>query len=588
MAGCRVSGVMSAAAALILSAGMSFGQNTWIVQMLNVSGEADFQLVQLAIDSNLVLSGDTIEVYGPGASLATADPTVPYPELIDLRGKNLKIRGMHTSQRVRIMGAIPDPHNLPLQVVRIAGGQDRTTEFDNFSIETPTISTPDGEITAPVRGMHIGESGPIVRDCLFVDLMADAGAGMLVDTSASPLVTHCVFRNCDTLQEVPTRDISVPLRGGAIYVADADLMVESSTFTGCYAPVCGGAMHVLGASNVMITGSTFSDNETMGLGGAIYTEHDDGYSLDVIESGFYDNQAGQAGGGVAVMSFGPSVFLSCNFEGNHMGDASVLPTVGGGLYHSLIDAGPDPTDPPDDPGVCTIVNSKFYDNSSDIGAAIAAAHPAAVTWVKDTSVGHNTAGNAHAPIYNFAHLTIENSIVYHNSPPVWVEQQFTANPPLAFYSDLQGYNSAVNPGDQGCIDENPRFYYVEDGDFHLLPWSPCIDTGDNARVPADWYDLDGDMDTGEWLPYDFERNQRIFTPNVDPGIVDMGAFEVVEPGPCNIADFATPYGTLDFFDVLEWFDRFSHFHERADVNDDGAFNFFDALAFLQAFSQGCP
>ena len=73
------------------------------------------------------------------------------------------------------------------------------------------------------------------------------------------------------------------------------------------------------------------------------------------------------------------------------------------------------------------------------------------------------------------------------------------------------------------------------------------------------------------------------TPEADGAvIVSLAA------GPCNDADFAEPYGTLDFFDVQEFLARFSAHDPSADLNNDLAFDFFDVQQFLNAFSAGCP
>ncbi|MBX3323222.1 MAG: hypothetical protein KF757_09560 [Phycisphaeraceae bacterium] len=58
--------------------------------------------------------------------------------------------------------------------------------------------------------------------------------------------------------------------------------------------------------------------------------------------------------------------------------------------------------------------------------------------------------------------------------------------------------------------------------------------------------------------------------------------------PCNIADFSSPYGVLDFFDVQAFLQAFSAQNPTADINKDCLFNFFDVQAYLQAFSAGCP
>ena len=65
-----------------------------------------------------------------------------------------------------------------------------------------------------------------------------------------------------------------------------------------------------------------------------------------------------------------------------------------------------------------------------------------------------------------------------------------------------------------------------DEDFHLQNGSPCIDAGNKEELPPDLADLDGDNDTEEDIPYDFEGDDRVidcYNDGVDE--VDMGADE---------------------------------------------------------------
>lgn len=67
-----------------------------------------------------------------------------------------------------------------------------------------------------------------------------------------------------------------------------------------------------------------------------------------------------------------------------------------------------------------------------------------------------------------------------------------------------------------------------------------------------------------------------------------GAVIVALGGPCNQADFAEPYGTLNFFDVQVFLGLFSAHDAAADLNADVSFDFFDVQLFLNLFSAGCP
>ncbi len=75
------------------------------------------------------------------------------------------------------------------------------------------------------------------------------------------------------------------------------------------------------------------------------------------------------------------------------------------------------------------------------------------------------------------------------------------------------------------------------------------------------------------------------------GAGGTGSFEamLIELDPsCNAADFAAPYGQLDFRDVSAFNGAFNTMDPSADLNNDGLYNFFDVSAFLTAYDAGCP
>jgi len=112
------------------------------------------------------------------------------------------------------------------------------------------------------------------------------------------------------------------------------------------------------------------------------------------------------------------------------------------------------------------------------------------------------------------------------------------------YSCIQGLTGAL--GGTGNIATDPLFVNAlgidallgsTDDNLSLAFGSPCIDSGDNTRVPADASDLDADGDTLELLPTDLAGGSRFFNDpstidsgNGSPPIIDMGAFEA---GDCN-------------------------------------------------------
>lgn len=67
-------------------------------------------------------------------------------------------------------------------------------------------------------------------------------------------------------------------------------------------------------------------------------------------------------------------------------------------------------------------------------------------------------------------------------------------------------------------------------------------------------------------------------------------FEIVNgvDEPCSVADFALPYGDLDFLDINIFLGGFLNSDTLADLNDDGEVDFIDITLFLNAYTSGCP
>ena len=76
--------------------------------------------------------------------------------------------------------------------------------------------------------------------------------------------------------------------------------------------------------------------------------------------------------------------------------------------------------------------------------------------------------------------------------------------------------------------------------------------------------------------------------NRDSNDVSMFMNQNGSMGPCSSADFAEPFGQLDFFDVSAFLAAFNAMDANADLNADGAWNFFDVSEFLNTYSAGCP
>ncbi|MHC4500324.1 MAG: right-handed parallel beta-helix repeat-containing protein, partial [Planctomycetota bacterium] len=103
---------------------------------------------------------------------------------------------------------------------------------------------------------------------------------------------------------------------------------------------------------------------------------------------------------------------------------------------------------------------------------------------------------------------------------------------------LPGYWSGLV--DPNVFDPNdPNVFWI-DGDYHLPGGSPGVDAGDNGALPSDIADLDGDGNTAERVPCDFEGNDRVVDGDNDGNsVVDMGAYEFYWP-PMEVAMRLTP------------------------------------------------
>jgi hypothetical protein len=124
-----------------------------------------------------------------------------------------------------------------------------------------------------------------------------------------------------------------------------------------------------------------------------------------------------------------------------------------------------------------------------------------------------------------ATATVVNSIVWENGtdPILDVSGAHTS----VTYTDIQfGYpgtgNIAVDPK---CWDE-----------MVLLPGSPCIDAGNDALLPPDELDLDGDGDTTETIPFDIDGLDRIAGSAVDMGCYEWHLGDINRDGVVDGAD----------------------------------------------------
>ena len=117
-------------------------------------------------------------------------------------------------------------------------------------------------------------------------------------------------------------------------------------------------------------------------------------------------------------------------------------------------------------------------------------------------------------------------------------------------------------------------------------WTP-IDTIDGSQLGTTATGFEYETPVIGWGIDDLRL--RLTSTGNDPIYVDniyVGPDEAT--GGCSQADFAEPYGELDFFDVSAFLGAFGIGDPTTDLNNDGNFDFFDVSEFLTIFGQGCP
>jgi len=245
--------------------------------------------------------------------------------------------------------------------------------------------------------------------------------------------------------------------GGGMYNDTSSPTLANLTFTRNWAYWFGGGM-ANQVSSPQLTHCTFEDNSAGILGGGIYNR---GSSPELTHCIFAGNSAGYNGGGMSNYASSPTL-ANCTFTDNSAKD------YGGGIH---CEASSSPV----------MTNCTFSGNSAREG------------------------GGGGGVYSTYSSPTLTNCILWGDTPDEIYEQYDDSL--IIYSSDIQGGYAGT-----GNINEDPLFLDPDNGDFHLLPDSPCIDAGTNGA---------------EGLPaYDFEGDDRILDGDGDgEAIVDMGVDE---------------------------------------------------------------
>ena len=310
-------------------------------------------------------------------------------------------------------------------------------------------------------------------------------------------------------------------------------------------------------------------------GGGIFCN---GSSPTITNNSINGNAAGSYGGGIYCYFSVPTITNS-TISGNTASN-------GGGMYC----AGSSPT----------ITNNTIVGNTaSSYGGGICCYSSSTIT---SNTIASNTAVYG-GGIYCYSYSPmITNTLIAFNSSGIYRDGgTLTLRYCCIYGNTAYDYSGLADPtGINGNISADPRqvrapsagpdslWGTTDDdyGDLRLLPGSSCIDAGNNADVPADTGDLNGNGSVSEPLPFDLAGGPRFLDDPATlnngagtPPIVDIGAYEY-DPG--LVGDISGD-GHVDIVDLLYLAGAWGSttggatYSAACDLNCDGSVDVVDLL-----------
>jgi len=434
------------------------------------------------------------------------------------------------------------------------------------------------------RGFHFhnGETSASVVDGITIAngyMITHRGGGGVLCYYSSPTITNCTIMG--------NRAQGTGAWGGGVYCEGGNPTITNCTIAGNTAP-CGGGVACWDGSPTITHCAIVLNAASDGFGGGIYCH----YSSPAITQSTIAGNTAQgtdvaSGGGVSG-NHSDLTLTTCTITGNTAhGDHA----YGGGIH---LDDSNNPTITN-----CTITWNTAYGNYVYGGGACCVnSNPTATNctitcnraqgygaWgggvyceessptISNCTIAGNTADGDHSygggVCVDHSDPAITNSILWDDTPD---EVYFYPDSPVIAYCDVQGGWSGT-----GNIDADPRFADPDNGDYHFLPCSPCIDAGDNDAVPEGiTSDLDGS-------PRFVDDPHMADTGNGDPPIVDMGAYEFQADCPGDLdADRDVDHADLGIL-LGTWYTS-----DEGDLDCDGDTDHADLGILLAHWGEGCP
>ena len=297
--------------------------------------------------------------------------------------------------------------------------------------------------------------GGLVTGCTIISNSADRYFGGGVYCFRGGIITNCLI----TENKAGFEDTEDGC-GGGVYLSDTGF-VYNCTISKNHARISGGGIYFSTSFKCIMNNSAVMNNvSSNGTGGGVNC----GSGAIINNCIISGNAAPNSSGGGVICRY--STLNNCLIKNNWCDND------GGGIF---ISSGG------------TIVNCTIVSNTA-VGAG---------TWAEGKGGG----------VYCSSGGDIRNSIIYFNTALIGDNWTNYLTGMSFDYSCTTPTN--MLPGGTGCIADNPLFADVSNEDFHLLSYSPCVNTGNNAYTNT-LIDLSG------W--------PRIINNNVD-----MGCYEFSYP-----------------------------------------------------------
>jgi parallel beta-helix repeat protein/predicted outer membrane repeat protein len=418
--------------------------------------------------------------------------------------------------------------------------------YNNISSPTVKSCTFQENSAYSGAGINNSSSNTMVEGCTFQENSAYSGGAGIKNFRSSPLVNECTFINN-----------SAEYGGGMYSFYYGQPTVNGCTFSGNSAND-GGGMANYYKSRPNLTNCTFIENDANNNGGGMYNDN----GSPTLTNCTLSSNSAERGGGMYNFYYSYPTVVGCTLSGNSA-------TYYGGGMCSNNNSNP------------TMTNCTFSDNSAVDGGAMDNRTGSNPNVTNCTFCNNVATGNGGGMYNGNSNPLVTNCILWGNEPNEICDDVNSST--TVTYSDIQqGTHQAWFAED--CIDADPCFADVNNGDYHLQSatgrwdpnsksWvqddvtSPCIDAGDPN---SDW--------TAELWPHGKRINMGAFggTPQASMSpLIDIGYIADLNN------DDKVDFGDLKLF-TIQWQNEQLLLSEDLDRN--GFVDFTDFAIFGQQWS----